>query len=236
MADKNRVTVDLTTGVGIICFPRVFKDTADKNDDGTLSYNMQILIPKSDKASVRAIMAAIKKVGEAKWGTSWKKVRSPLRDGDAEADEPTEDGSTKGDKYPERNGHYFLNARSNKPVAVVDRGLSPIVDSDEVYAGCKVKASLTFYPYSTSGNNGVGVGLNGIQKIADGDPIGGGGKPSVEAMFDALDEDDDDLDYDEDEIEEEAPAPKKRAAKKSAKKRAVEEDDEDDLYDEDDDI
>ena len=255
MAGKtNNHRVSLTTGAGIISFPRVFPGTAGKKDDGSPSYDIQILIPKTDKDSVRAILRAIKEVGEAKWGDNWRKVRTPLRDGDKEKGELTEDGTTKEEKYPERLGHYFINARSTKPVAVVDRKRVPIVNSDELYGGCKGKIAITFYPYSTSGNHGVGVGLDGVQKISDGESFGGG-RPSVENMFDALDDDDDDDLYSdvedeiEDEIEEEPeekPAPRKRAAvkkaaapaaKKAAAKRKPEpepeidiEEDEDDLY------
>lgn len=238
-----KVTVDMTTGIGTLSFPHLFRETASKNDKGETVYDLQFIIPKNQREDVRALLLAIKKVGEAKWGDKWKQVRNPLRDGDAEKDELTEDGSTKGEKYPERLGCYFLNARSSKPVTVVGRDRSPILGSSEVYGGCKVKINVSFYPYSTSGNHGIGVGLNGVQKIADGESFGGG-RPSVESMFDLLDEDDDlDLADDLDEVEvEEAPAPVKKAAAKRApaKKAAVKtvEIDEDDLddFDLDDDI
>jgi hypothetical protein len=255
MATSDKINVDLTTGVGVLSFPHLTKEAADqnKNDKGVPIYDCQFLIPKSDRETAKAILAAIKKVGEAKWGDNWKKVRTPLRDGDKEKDELTEDGSTKGDKYPERLGHWFINARSQKPVAVVDRGRSPIIDvQGETYSGCKVKIAVSFYTYSVSGNHGVGVGLNGVQKIAEGEPIGGGGKPAVESMFDMLDEsddlglDEDDLDADLGDEEVEAPAPAKKAAakkapaKKAAAKKAAApievEDDEDDLLDDLDDL
>ena len=250
---KNDTKVDLTTGVGTISFPHLFASTKTKNDRGEDVYDLQLIIPKTQREDVRAILRAIKEVGEAKWGANWKKVRSPLRDGDAEADELTEDGTTKGDKYPERKGCYFFNARSTRPVGVVDRSRTPILDADEVYGGCKGKINVTFYPYSNSGNHGIGVGLNGVQKVADGEPFGGG-RPSVESMFDLLD--DDDLGLDEDDLDadepEEAPAPAKKAAKKAPAKKAPAkkapakrkpepepevDEDEDDLYDDlDDDI
>ena len=244
MAQK--VTVDITTGIGILAFPHIFKETVDENDRGEKVYNLQLIIPKSQKEDVRALLAAIKKVGLAQWGENWKKVRIPLRDGDKEKDEMTEDGSLTGDKYPERLGCYFLNARSNRPIGVYDRQRNVITDHNEVYGGCKVKANISFYPYSTSGTNGIGVGLNGVQKIADGEPFGSA-RPTVENMFDLLDEEDDvdldDVDLDEiDDEPEEAPAPKKRAArkapaKKAAPKRKAPEPDEEDLYeDEDDDL
>ena len=248
MAD--RVTVDLTTGIGTFSFPHVFRETKSTNDKGEDVYDIQFIIPKSQRDDVRAILAAIKKVGEAKWGANWKKVRTPLRDGDREKDELTEDGTTKGEKYPERLGCYFLNARSSKPVGVYGRDRSPITDPDAIYGGAKGKIAVTFYPYSTSGNHGIGVALNGVQKVADGESFGAG-RPSVESMFDMLDEDDD-LGLDDEGVEEEVeetPAPAKRApAKKAAAKKAApapepEDDltdddvsDEDDLYDDLDDI
>ena len=250
-AKQNKVTVDLTTGIGTLSFPHLFAETKSTNDKGETVYDCQLLIPKSNREDAKAILAAIKTVGEAKWGANWKKVRTPLRDGDKEKDELTEDGSTKGDKYPERLGHYFINARSTKPVGVFDRGRSPILDHSDLYSGCKVKIAVTFYPYSVSGNHGVGVGLNGVQKIADGTPIGGGGKPAVESMFDLIDEDDDlgldedDLDADLGDEEVEAPAPAKKAAKKAPAKKAAAkkaaapvevDEDEDDLLDDLDDL
>jgi hypothetical protein len=82
MADANRVTVDLTTGIGLLSFPHVFKETASTNDKGETVYDCQFIIPKGQREDVRAILLAVKKVGEAKWGANWKKVRAPLRDGD----------------------------------------------------------------------------------------------------------------------------------------------------------
>jgi len=245
MADQ-KVTVDLTTGIGTLSFPHLFTQTASTNDKGEKVYDLQFIIPKTQREDVRALLVAIQKVGKAKWGDNWKKVRQPLRDGDKEAGDLTEDGSTKGEKYPERLGCFFLNARSSRPVAVVDRQRVPITDPDQVYGGCKVKVNLSFYPYSQQGNHGIGVGLNGVQKISDGESFGGG-RPSVESMFDLLD-DEDDLGLDEDDLgadlDDEPEPPKKAPAKKApakkaaAKRKAPEpepeevevDEDEDDLY------
>lgn len=228
MADKQKVTVDITTGVGTLSFPHVFASTATAKTDnagnptGEKSYDIQIIIPKTQKDDIRALLKAIKTVGEAKWGDNWRKVRQPLRDGDKEAGDLTEDGSTKGEKYPERLGCYFINARSNKPVGVYARDRSVIDNPDDLYGGCKGKINVTFYPYSTQGNHGIAAGLNGVQKIADGEPFGGG-KPTAESMFDMLDDDDIedefDLDAEDEEEVEEAPA-KKAPAKKTAAKKA----------------
>lgn len=250
MAEK--VTVDLTTGVGTLSFPHLFASTKSTNDKGEDVYDVQIIIPKTQKEDLRAILRGIKTVGEAKYGANWKKVRTPLRDGDKEADDVLDDGTTKGEKYPERLGCFFLNARSSKPVGVFDRQRVPINEPDAVYGGCKGKINVTFYPYSNNGNTGIGAGLNGVQKISDGEAFGGG-RPSPESMFDMLDDEDIDLDDDlgEDDLDEpdEEPTPppakkaaakttaaKKAAAKKTAAKKAaaVVEEEEDDLDDLDD--
>lgn len=239
--NSNKVTVDMTTGIGILSFPRIFPATAGKNDKQETVYDCQIIIPKSQPDDCRAILKAIQTVGKAKWGDNWKKMKHPMRDGDKEKDDLCEDGeTTKGEKYPERIGAYFLNVRSSKPVAVVGRDLSPLQPED-IYAGCRVKVSLSFYPYSNSGNHGIGAGLNGVQKIADGEAIGGGGKPSVESMFDLIEGEDDDLDLDaeiEAEVEETPPPAKKTAAKRAPAKKAAAkkaaapvEEEEDDLAD-----
>ena len=221
MAGNQKVTKDITTPVGRLSWPHLSKAQAkaNKNDDEQAIYDVQILIPKSDKAGIKSLLTAIKIVGEAKWGPQWTKVRSPLRDGDAEAEEFTEDGSTKGQKYPERLGHYFINARSRRPVMVVDRERTPILDDEvenEIYGGVYAKANLSFYPYSNSGNHGIGCGLNGVQKVKDGEPFGGG-PASVESMFDVLDEDEDKglgLDIGSDD-EDEKPAKKSKKSKKN---------------------
>src|SRR5689334_21850466 len=105
-AKAKSLTVDITTGIGILCFPHLSKTAAEnnKNDKGEPRYDIQILIPKSNREDAKAIFKAIKEVGEAKWGDKWKSVRNPLRDGDKEADDMTDDGQTKGEKYPERLG------------------------------------------------------------------------------------------------------------------------------------
>lgn len=213
MAKAKKHNVDMTTGIGTLSFPKVFADTKGTKDDGTPSYEIQIIIPKSDKKAARDLLKAIVEVGEAEWGERWKSVNNPLRDGDKEKDKIAEDGQTYGEKYPERLGCYFINARSQRPVAVVDRQGSPISDSSLLYGGCKGRISVSFYPYANNGNVGIGAGLNGVQKIADGEPFGGTA-PAVEQMFDEIDLDDLDLDEADDEADDEAEVEKPKAKKK----------------------
>ena len=61
----------------------------------------------------------------------------------------------------------------------------------EVYSGVYGRASITFYAFNSSGNKGIACGLNNLQKVRDGQPLGG--KASAESDF-ATDEDEDFLD------------------------------------------
>ena len=70
----------------------------------------------------------------------------------------------------------------------MDAQRNPILDKTEVYSGCYARLSVSLYPYNTNGNRGVAVGLNHIQKIADGEPLGGA-RGKAENEFDDWDDD-----------------------------------------------
>lgn len=83
-----------------------------------------------------------------------------------------------------------MNANSNERPGVVDRRRIPITDPLEVYSGCYVRASISFYPFNTNGNRGVACGLQNVQKWCDGEPLNG--RVRAEDEFGALDDVDDD--------------------------------------------
>ena len=130
-------------------------------------YSVSVLIPKSDETTVRkineAINAAIEE-GIAKFGgkkPNAEAIKLPLRDGDLERDD---------EAY---KGHYFINANSITAPQIVDTMTNPILDRNEVYSGCYGRVSLNFYAFNSNGNKGVACGLGNIQKLRDGEPLGG---------------------------------------------------------------
>lgn len=135
-------------------------------------YSVCILIPKTDTETIDKIKSAIeaaKLSGIAKWGGKIpSNLKLPLRDGDTERD---------ADERPEYAGHYFLNANSKTKPGVVDANLHEILDSSEFYSGCYGRASITFYAFNTAGNRGIACGLNNLQKLADGEFLGGRSRP-----------------------------------------------------------
>ena len=156
---------------------------------GTPKFSVSLLIPKSDTVTVKKIKDAIEaayREGEAKLKGNGKSVpalsaiKTPLRDGDTERPDD-----------PAYAGAYFVNANATSAPGIVDADRNPILTRSEVYSGVYGRASITFYAFNSSGNRGIACGLNNLQKIRDGEPLGG--KASAEADF-ATDEDEDFLD------------------------------------------
>ena len=73
----------------------------------------------------------------------------------------------------------------------MDADRNPILTRSEVYSGVYDRASISFYAFNSSGNKGIACGLNNLQKIRDGKPLGG--KASAESGF-ATDDNDNFLD------------------------------------------
>ena len=153
---------------------------------GTPKYSVSLIIPKSDKKTVEAIKAAIQAAyeeGESKLKGNGKTVpalsviKTPLRDGDAERpDDPV---------YADA---YFINANSATAPGIVDADLNPILERSEVYSGVYGRACINLYAFNSNGNRGIACGLNNLQKISDGEPLGG--KSRAEDDFSTEDDDD----------------------------------------------
>lgn len=75
-------------------------------------------------------------------------------------------------------GTVFIRPTSKERPGVVDRKVQPIMDKAEIYPGCYVMASVRAFTYDTNGNRGVSFGLQNVQKVRDGDPLGGRSRPT----------------------------------------------------------
>jgi len=154
-------------------------------EGGDPKYSTAILIPKSDKATVKKIKAAIeaaKQAGISKLGGKIPaNLKQPLRDGDEERPDD-----------PNYAGHYFLNCNNKRKPGIVDRDKNEILDANEVYSGCYGRVNITFYAFAVPTQKGIACALNHVQKLSDGEPLDG--RVSVEDAFDDEFEDDaDDL-------------------------------------------
>ncbi len=135
---------------------------------GKPKYSVSLIIDKADTTTITKIEKAIDAAigaGVGKFGgkkPNKASLKLPLRDGDIERDDPAYANA------------MFVNANSITAPQVVDAALNPILDRAEVYSGCYARVSLSFYAFNTNGNRGIACGLGNIQKIDDGEPLGGG--------------------------------------------------------------
>ena len=153
---------------------------------GAPKYSVSIIIPKSDTRTIAKIKAAIEaayREGETKLKGNGKTVpalsvlKTPLRDGDTER--PDDEAYA---------GSYFINANSATAPGIVDSACETILERSQLYSGVYARASVNFFAFNSNGNKGIACGLNNIQKLRDGDPLGG--KSRAEDDF-ATDDDDD---------------------------------------------
>lgn len=156
-------------------------------DGGIEKYSVSLIIPKRDTKVIDKIKAAIHaayKEGESKLKGNGKSVpplsaiKTPLRDGDMERpDDPAYADS------------YFINANSTTAPGIVDADCNRILERSAVYSGVYGRASITFYAFNSNGNKGIACGLQNLQLIRSGEPLGS--KASAEDDFADADDFDD---------------------------------------------
>ena len=155
---------------------------------GAPKYSASLIIPKSDTATIEKIEAAMRAAydeglarlqGTGKVAPDYDSLKKPLRDGDKER---------KGD--PVYQNSWFINANSGTKPGCVDADCQPILDPSELYSGIIGRASITFFAFNSNGNRGIACGLNNIQKLKDGTPLGG--RSRAEDDFAGLNDDEDD--------------------------------------------
>ena len=153
---------------------------------GAPKYSVSLIIPKSDTKTLEKIRTAIQAAyeeGQSKLKGNGRSVpaisalKTPLRDGDAER--PDDEAYA---------NSYFVNANSGTAPGIVDADRNPILERSEVYSGVYGRASINFYAFNSNGNKGIACGLNNLQKIRDGEPLGG--KSRAEDDFAEADEED----------------------------------------------
>ena len=164
MANKTNNT-KVVTGIVRLSYEHVWEPASINGSNP--KYSVSLIIPKDDVKTIAAINQAVEnaiKDGAAKFGGKIPPkgaLKLPLRDGDTERDD---------EAY--RNA-YFVNANGTTAPQIVDRAVQPILDRNEVYSGCYARVSINFYAFNSNGNKGVACGLGNIQKVRDGEPLGG---------------------------------------------------------------
>ena len=165
MSANHKNPTKVVTGVVRLSYANVWEPVSINGSNP--KYSVSLIIPKTDTKTIDAINAAVDaaiKDGAAKFGgkiPNKAALKLPLRDGDLERDDEAYKGA------------YFVNANSTTAPQIVDRSVQPILDRAEVYSGCYARVSVNFYAFNSNGNRGIACGLGNIQKVRDGEPLGG---------------------------------------------------------------
>lgn len=142
------------------------------NPQGEPKYSVTVLVPKTNTAAKAVIDNAISQAIDAGVSSKWNGVRPPqpaicVHDGDGPR---PSDGSAFGE---ECKGCWVFTASTKQPPFVVDEYVQNIIDPTKVYSGMWGNVNVTFFAYNYAGKKGIGCGLNGVQKIRDGEALGG---------------------------------------------------------------
>lgn len=142
--------------------------------NGKLEYALTVLIPKSNTEDISAVKRAVEALKKATWADKGKPVPpgfwNPLRDGDHDTKQSGEPLGA------ECKGHYVLNCKSDQPPGVVgttkdSQDKFVAVSKTGIKSGDWGRVSVNLYVY-TKGLSGVGVGLNNVQLVRQGDALG----------------------------------------------------------------
>jgi hypothetical protein len=160
------------TPVAILSFPHLFEPWRGTDDTQKPKFSATFIFAAG--TDLKDAKAAVRAAANKKWGG---KADDMIRSGKLHLPFRT-DGEQFG--YPE--GSVFVGARSDAPPGVVSRYKDPATgkptvvtkeqqtpgNPNELYAGSQVRGLLSAFAYDTQGNKGVSFGLNGIQKVGEG--------------------------------------------------------------------
>lgn len=199
---------------GRLIWARLFE--AESMEDGDPSYSCAILFKEDTnlKAIRKAIDAAI---DDMPWkGKLPRKAKMCLIEGD-EIDDLAEEYD-----YIE-SGDVILKLRRLEKYGqpqLWDQKVEAIESPTEMYSGCWVVGDVEFFGWERQTSSGVSCRLNGLQKIKEDEPLGGG-KANTEDSFSKVKVEDDDDDDDDDK--------KERGSRSRTTSRRRNRDDDDDL-------
>jgi hypothetical protein len=146
-------------------FVQVFKATAMKGQaDAKPKFSVRaVFMPGTD---IAALKEAAKQAATEKWGQNLPKLlRSPFR--------MNKELETEIVGVPEDAIVVTFSANEDRRPGVVDAKLQDILDEADCYSGAYYRAQVRAFGYDTAGNKGVAFGLQNLQKLREGEPMGG---------------------------------------------------------------
>lgn len=180
-------TMVRTGNVRIIWTKTLFEAESDENKPNDKpKYVLNILVPKTDKATIAELEQAYTNAYEKGVKTCFGGKRPPIdtfferiKDGDTAVNS---DGDLYNIKTPALIGNYLVKGRTqfeiDKKVFDEQTGVLRKAESlDDIQSGCYGRAILQFKPFKLDDNSNKGVTIYpvGVVKIKDGEAVGGSG-------------------------------------------------------------
>ena len=169
---------NVTTGKVRFSFVNLFTPKAFQ-EGGDPKYSLTVIIPKTDTftvAKLKAGVEAAKNKGlSEKFGGKMPAIfdgafgGTTIRDAD---NDKNKSGDLIVTEHPEAKGCYIIHVASKNAPGVIDEAKQTVLDPKKVYSGCYGRVNITFFPYNSSGNKGISAGLNHVQFLEDGEPLG----------------------------------------------------------------
>jgi len=162
---------EVTTGEVRLSFVHLTRPHSVSGKEDEAKYSTTCLLPKSDTATKARIDAAIQAATQRgisdKWdGVAPPNLPTPVWDGDGVRADGTPFG-------PECKGCWVFTASSKDRPEIVDASMNPIIDGSAIYSGMYARVNFRAFAYKYAGKKGIGFGLGPVQKLRDGEVLGG---------------------------------------------------------------
>lgn len=174
--------IKLLTPMFRVSFPQIFEARAmqpgqEAKYSITMLFDIKTINQKpSEKKLWEDMMASVKIVAAEKWPKGIPVgFKVPFRDG---LEKEQYEGYGK--------GIIFVAATTKTRPGLVDQNLQKIINPEEFYPGVYARATVNPFAWTKLGKNGVSFGLQNVQKVKDGDALGG--RTRAEDDFTPLDD------------------------------------------------
>ena len=155
----------IATPAGLLSYPKVFRAEASPLNPNKPKFSCSILVPK--EAKLDSLIEECRKVAKELFGSKFSGKLGQFGD-----KQPIKDGDLKGEGDP-AVGHWILtaNASDKRKPFVFDRFNKQIEDENEIYGGAIGILWVQPVAYDHEGVKGVKLTIEGVQKLADGEPF-----------------------------------------------------------------
>lgn len=188
---EKKERIKLLTPPGRLCFVSVFqKADPMEGSNSAPKYEATLLLDKeflkknpTEMKRYQAIKAAVDTACRGMFKKSIEEAAKSIRN----FHNPLRDGSEKEHLNGFAGMIFFKASSKRRPGIVMPDGKTPITDPEAIYPGCYARLSIGPYAFDNK-SKGVGLGLNNVMFVKDGERLDGGSNPEEDFGEVAIDD------------------------------------------------